>query len=331
LVDETNVNDSVNQKKETHMFNKIIAVGSVDGVLTAAAALTLCPEASVEFTQAFTVDQLQPQNWEPNRNVLFVDLAVNNQNAQMTISFVQAVLDAGHRIVGVCDEHNATAWQAVFDAVEIDISDLLVQPCSQKAGGFQSSGALLADTFSSTLSDHAKALCADADAADKMDFSGKFATIANQAVKSKIADNTRRVYIAKVLSTSFEADETISEWIREYDFLLAANKALIETRENLGDGIVRIDATGKVIDMTSLMADLYALDGVRVVILVGESYNKELGRKVVQHAFGTRDKSLDLQAALKASGINAGGFAQKANVNPDDADAAVEAIRILVA
>ena len=248
----------------------------------------------------------------------------------MTISFVQALLDAGHELVGVCDEHDATAWSEVFTAVGINLDSLIVKPCSQRDGGFSSSGALLAATFADTLGDHAKALCADANAADHMDFSGKFASVANQAVKSKIQDNSRRVHIAKVFSASSEADEKILGWIKEYDVLLAANKSLVDTRENLGDGIVRIDATGKVIDMTSLMADVYALDGVRVLILVGESYNKERGCKVVQHAFGTRDKSLDLQAALKGAGINAGGFAQKANVDPADADAAIEVVRQLI-
>jgi hypothetical protein len=312
------------------MFNQIIAVGSVDGVLTAAAALSVCPGATVEFTQAFTVNALKPETWEANRKILFVDLAVNNQDSAMTENFVRAILNAGHEVVGICDEHDATDWEAVCVTVGIKTSDLLVKPCSQRKGGFGSSGALFAATFAEILDDHAKALCADADAADKMDFSGKFASLANQAVKSKIGDNSRRVHIAKVLSVSSEADETINGWIKEYDVLLATNKALVDTHENLGDGIVRIDATGKVIDMTSLMADVYALDGVKVLILVGESYNKELGRKVVQYAFGTRDKSLDLQAALQVAGINAGGFAQKANVNPADADKAIEVVRSLV-
>ena len=62
-------------------INLVIAAGSVDGVLTAAAVVRNAPEgAEVFFTQAFTVNTVKPEDWEENRRVLFVDLAVNNRD-----------------------------------------------------------------------------------------------------------------------------------------------------------------------------------------------------------------------------------------------------------
>src|SRR2546429_8222966 len=93
-------------------INQIVAVGSVDGVLTAAALLRLIGNADVPlvFTQAHQVDQIDPVTWEPSRKVAFVDLAVNNRSHRMTANFVARIRAAGHTIVAVIDEHDREAW-----------------------------------------------------------------------------------------------------------------------------------------------------------------------------------------------------------------------------
>jgi hypothetical protein len=69
--------------------NKIIAVGSVDGILTLAAVMRFIGrEIDIEFCQAFTVDKIDVDSWETNRQVCFVDLAVNNRDPKITENFV---------------------------------------------------------------------------------------------------------------------------------------------------------------------------------------------------------------------------------------------------
>jgi hypothetical protein len=311
------------------MAYQIVAAGSVDGVLTSASALRLFPGSALEFTQAFTVDKLNPEKWAVNDGVLFVDIAVNNQDEQMTIAFVQRIYAAGHKLIGICDEHDAASWQRVFEATGVDAGELIIKPCSQKEhGNFQSSGALFAATFSKKLDAHGWELCDAANQADHGFFKSNFAQLVNEAVKSDIANNARRVHLANHFSENRQADNQISAWVKEYETILATHEELIKNREVFGD-IVRIDARGKKIDMTTLMFGLYKL--AKVVVIVGESYNKEVGAKVVQHSFGTQDKSVDLLAAIKAAGVNAGGFAQKANVAPEEAHKALQAVIDLLA
>jgi len=316
-------------------INTIIAVGSIDGVLTTAAALRcIGGDVDVIFTQAFTVDKIDVSSWKPGRNVLFIDLAVNNQDETMTSDFVYSIINGGHEIIGVCDEHDAEAWERVFEETGINAQSLCIKPCSQKVKGeFESSGALFAATFAEDLDDYALELCSQADQADHFDFSGKFADLANRSVKSKIADNGRRVHIAKVLSQGEEEsfdDKKISEWICEYKSILENHKEILASGEDYGSGIKNLNCDGKTVDMTTLIRSAYALPGVKVVIVTGQRYNKALKRKTVQCSFGTKDKGLDLLAAIKAKGVNAGGFAQKATVSPEDFEKSLQAVQELL-
>ena len=68
------------KKEELEIANQIIAVGSVDGVLTTAALLRVIGNSDIPiiFCQAFTVDKFDVTNLASNRNIIFVDLGVNN-------------------------------------------------------------------------------------------------------------------------------------------------------------------------------------------------------------------------------------------------------------
>jgi len=312
--------------------NLVVAVGSVDGVLTAAAVKSVQEHfyswngmgecAEVIFTQAFEVGKLDPTMWEKGRKVLFVDLAVNNREPSMTQDFVRRVLDAGHTIVGICDEHDSNAWKSCCVEAGLDFDTLTIKPVtrSQEIG---SSGAHLLHYLGKEANEHTRELCLDADAADRMDFSGRFASVVNQATKSAIADNSRRVHLVKLFTCGVEPDVTALHWCWEYEQLLAANAEVFAVREDLGNGIVRVDGQGKRIDVTTLMSDLYRV--ARVVVVVGEVFNPATKTKSVMHAFGVA--SGDILRVIKAAGINAGGFAQKANVLPEDADVALTAVR----
>ncbi len=306
-------------------INTIVATGSIDGILTSAALLRAIgnSDVAVQFTQAFTVNKVDVSAWQPGQKVAFVDLAVNNREPQMTADFVRRIRDAGHEIVAVCDEHNRADWLDILGSFD----GLVIEPQSQSEGVYKSSGAVLKVALGDEADEHTVMLCDTADQADRMNFVG-VGELTNQAVKSKIADDTRRVYLARHLATSAEPDSTIQKWIGEYEAILANHQDILDGKVDLGDGIVRASSIGRVVDMTTLMKSFYD-GGARVVILEGDMFDKALGRKTIQIAFGTNEK-LDLLATIKVVVPQASGFAQKANVPPEHEEVALGAVRVLL-
>lgn len=317
------------------MFNSVnfvLSVGSVDGVCTSAAVLrNVAPHADINFCQAFTVDKVDPTAWGEERNVLFVDLAVNNRDESMTVDFLRRVKAAGHQVVGVLDEHNAEDWRKAFAAAELSFDELVIRPVSQDDGDIKSSGALLLSLLGDEADEQTRKLCEAADAGDRMDFSTHFGGVVNQAVKSRVADDSRRVYLAKHFAQNRDADETINGWIAEYEAILATHEEIVEARKELGNGIVRISAVGKIVDMTTLMKTIYDL-GYQIVLTEGEMFDKAAGKKTRQIAFGCKPGlKLDAVATIKAAGVECSGFAAKANVKPEDEEAALAAVRSALA
>lgn len=335
--------------------NFVLGVGSVDGVCTTAAVLrNACGGVDVEFCQAFTVDKIDPTKWPANRTVLFVDLAVNNKEKAMTVGFLKRVIAAGHTIFGVLDEHNAEDWKWACGEAGIDFDKLAIKPVSQDKGDIKSSGALLLEYLKSKARDlsiadeeghfrthkgcscypdtyeyldkQTKNLCVAADAGDRMDFSTHFGGLVNQAMKSNIVDDTRRVYMAKHFAKNYEPDEKILGWVKEYENILKTHGEVIAVAEDLGLGMVRVDCVGKVVDMTTLMNSLYK--DYYVVVVEGEMFSKEVGKKVRQISFGVKPGvKFNVLEVLKNNGIEASGFASKANLSPEDEAVAVMAVR----
>lgn len=312
------------------LANLIIAVGSVDGVCTAAAVARLNGNPVIEmvFCQAFTVDKLPVSTWA-GRRIVLVDLAVNNRDVEMTRRFITALRDGDNQLVAVIDEHNRADWLEVMGSFE----DLVVEPQSQTdADGPKSSGEVLRralDASGEKIDQHTLQLLGDADAADRMDFSGPFASVVNQAMKSNIADDTRRVYLARHFATNTAPDAKIASWMGEYEEILANHKQIVDAKVDLGDGIMRVVATGKKVDMTTLMNSLYKA-GAKVVVLEGEAFNKALGRKTLQISFGASDPKLNLLTAIQSIVPTASGFASKVNVDPEHEAAALAAVRELL-
>ena len=311
--------------KSLRSITQIVAVGSVDGILTAAALLRIIGNAEVDivFTQAFTVDKVDVSAWKPGRCVAFVDLAVNNRGKQMTAALVHRIREAGHELVAVCDEHSREDWAEILGTFE----GLVIEPQSQAKGKYRSSGAVL---FDAALDDEhldgpAQMLCFAANKADRMVFEGVGALV-NSAVKSRIADDSRRVYLARHFAQNVEPDSTIQGWIKEYEEILRNHEAILAAKQDLGDGIVRVSAVGKTVDMTTLMRQLYE-SGARIVVCESELFNRGLGRKTKQVAFGSGDNRLDLLAVIKPSVPTASGVASKANVEPGYEQVALAAIR----
>ncbi len=319
-------------------INTIISVGSVDGILTTAAAIRQLPEMpEVVFCQAFTVDRVDIRGWKQKRKILLIDLAVNNRDEKMTSDFVAKILEAGHEIVGICDEHDAEAWERVLNNNSLTIGDLSFKPISQAScDAIKSSGALMLYHFKKlpcSLDEetklHIKELCEAADAGDRMDFTTHFGGLVNMAVKSKIADDSRRVYLAKHFAFNREPDEDILGWIKEYEEILKTHDEVIASSKIVGPGIIRVDTFNKIIDMTTLMGEIYKR--VPVVVIDGESYSKEAGGKIRQISIGVKlGYPLDILATLKAAGVNASGFAQKVNLPPEEEEKALAAIETAI-
>lgn len=306
-------------------ITQILSVGSVDGVCTSAALLRLIGEGKsvgLEFCQAFTVDRIDPTKWAAGSKVALVDLAVNNRDKAMTADFVRRVREAGHEIVAVIDEHDAGDWLEVLGT----FVGLIVEPQSQSKGTFKSSGAILKVAAGPEAGDHTVELLDAADAGDRMDFTTRFGGVVNQAVKSDIGNDARRVYLARHFAGNVEADATILGWMAEYEEILGNHREIVAAGVDLGNGIMRVVATGKKVDMTTLMSGLYR-GGAKVVVLEGEQYNKAAGCKMPMVSFGAADQKLDLLTPVKAVVPSASGFTSKVNVEPEHEEAALAAVR----
>lgn len=319
----------MNTLNRLSQVDQIVAVGSVDGVATTAAFLSWKMEiVPVTFTQAFEVDKIDISGWEPNRQVLFIDLAVNNQMVEMTADFVKKVRAAGHTIVAIIDEHDAQHWQQVLGETW---DSLAVKPVSQKEGVFKSSGALLRYVLGPEVTEHSLELLDAADAADRFNFDTRFGQMINQAVKSRIGDNTRRVHLAEWLAFHSEPDEKIQGWIQEYQQLLENHAAVIEKATWVVPGkMLRVKTDGVKVDMSGLTVQLYRV--APVVVLEATAYHKPSGGHVPMVAFMTNQQDLDLVSALTGvDGVELlGGFASKVNVTPASEAAATEVIKKLL-
>jgi hypothetical protein len=311
-------------------LDRILSVGSVDGICTTAGILRGAPKAEIQFVQAFTVDKVDLASWSVGSRVLFVDLAVNNREPQTTVEFLRRIKTAGHQVVGILDEHNAEDWKSACSEAGVEWDSLAIKPVSQDTGDIKSSGALLLQLLGRMADFYTRELCEAADAGDRMDFTTHFGGLVNQAVKSRIADDNRRVYLAKYFASSYQPDETIKGWIAEYEQILRNHEEIVNAREDLSDGIVKVVTLGRVVDMTTFMSSLYK-KGYKVVVVDGEAFSKEAGKKIRQISLGgAPNLKLDLVKELKDAGVKASGFAAKANVDPQDEVVAIEIVRGLL-
>lgn len=305
-------------------ISHIVFTGSVDGQATTAALMNLIGhEVGVTPTQAFEVGKIDISRLPANSVVAFVDLAVNNKDPQMTRDFVTRLIAAGHKLVAVIDEHSREDWLEVLGTFD----GLIIEPQSQAAGVFKSSGAILKAALGESASDLAIELCDAGDAGDRMDFTTHFGGLINMAIKSDIFNNVRRMYMVKWFAFNREPDAQIIEWAQEYDKVIIPNHNVIKaTAKKMYFRMVRVVTTGMKIDMTTLMSDLYK--NYRIVVLEGMAFNPAEKKQTLQVSIGTNDKSLDLIACVKAAGITPlGGFAMKVNVALKDEKKALKAIR----
>lgn len=310
----------------------IISAGSVDGICTSAALLRILSQSGVSgvavlFTQAFTVNKLDLSSIKPNSSVILVDLAVNNKDEDMTFVFINNLINAGHKISSIIDEHDSSAWSRILNRACIDMHTLSIKPVLGKNTELNSSGALLLHSrYGKGDDSHIVELCEAADAADRMDFSPRLAKMVIGAIKSRITEDARRKYLVHHLAEGETTpDDIIAGWISEYDAVLLTHEKLKKEAVCITKGLVRIDASGEIIDMTVLLSDLYE-DGARVAVVMSDIFNFSRGYKFPQCTIATCDVSLDVLSLVKTKVPSASGFASKANMDPEFESIAIDAL-----
>lgn len=301
--------------------NLIIAAGSVDGVATTAAFMRAFHNLAddVIFCQAFEVDKIDARRWKKNRMIMIIDLGVNSRDKKMTEDFIRQIVSAGHKIVGICDEHDADQWKDVIEANDLKIEDLAIRPVTRNLGEIKSSGALLRDYvvkfgYELRQDSHLKELFKAADEADRMNFSSHFAWLMNAAMKADIKDDTRRFYMAGYFSDKYEPDEKIARWVSRYAEILMNNQICIANAEERYADMAVTDtyAYGEMVDITVIMSELYEKYPVTVVCAPGRTF------------IGARPGyQLNILDTLSAKGILASGMPQRASVSPKETDVAL--------
>lgn len=282
----------------------IIAVGSVDGVLTTAALLEeTAPGAEILFCQP----HLLPAITFSGREVALVDLAVNVRDPLMTADWLRDLVAADNTLVAVIDEHDREAWRRAFDVAGLsDLWDgLAIRPVSQADGVFTSSGGLLMARLVS-LSDHARSLCLAADAADRLDFDDVLARRANGVIKSDIRSADNRVRLARELAASLEPTAWQRELCSRYDQIQKLTRDIAE-RAVEDHGVLWARAPGSEIDMTACFVELYRRADVAVIETLG-------GARLT---IGTSRADIDLLAAAREARADVPGFEKKITLSGD--------------
>lgn len=306
-------------------INHIVAVGSVDGILTSSALLRFIASKDsehigLEFTQAFTVDKIDPSGWKPGRKVAFVDLAVNNRNPAITVDFLKRIKASGHEIIAVCDEHSAADWWDTFVEAGLKFDGLAIKPVSQSEGDIKSSGALLLHALCGYADIHTIELCKAADQADRMNFDTYLGGPVNFAVKSDMANNDRRVHMARHFSYHSWPGEKITRWGEAYQSITKNHDKVIAKKLDLGGGFYRINTVGILSDRTALMLSLYSSSSS--VVVCENDHPKH------QISIGTNKKELNLLEILVEAGVKPyGGFSMLVSISHEDEGAAIGALR----
>ncbi|MCB0344450.1 MAG: hypothetical protein KDD66_05010 [Bdellovibrionales bacterium] len=307
----------------------VVTGGSGDAVCTAAAVVRLLQpdEPRIEVTQADKVHTLAPQTWPQHSRVVLVGLAVSKPQPTKTKAFLRSLVDNGHELVAIIDEHARTEWESVLEEVGIDISELLIEPQSQEHGEFRSAGSVLRRALGANIEPHIDALLDAADLCDRRAFwDANIAFYVNACIKSDIKSGQRRVALIRHFARILRKADFMDEWIEEYEVILERHSRIIKDREELGFGLVRVVIDGEV-DMTSLTYDLYSEPvNARVVMCEGMFFDQEADGKVRKLALGTDERRLKLFKRLRDSGVDCTGMDHKPFVKLQDEQRAVEVL-----
>lgn len=306
-------------------MNKIIAVGSVDGVLTSAALIRFLAnqglDSQIMFTQAFTCQETL-EFIKSGDYVWLVDLAVNNRDLEYTRTFIEGLFESRASLCAIVDEHNSDDWHKI---IARDF-ELQVYPES-RSEMFPSSGAVLRKTLSPNPAwdDYCTTLTQYADEADQANFIG-IGSIVNKAVKANIKDQNRRAYLANHFAVFAEPDEQISQWVSDYETIEANMADIVRNAQDYGKYIY-LDTRDKQVDMTTLATTVYRkFPDALVVIARGQAYDKNKGGVIPCYSFMASTNAPNNLNVQELVGVDGFGFAKKFNVEDKDFE---EALAIL--
>ena len=198
--------------------NLIIAAGSVDGILTTAAALRTVAKQDAELAfippATLSLDEINPDSWKSGRRVLFIGLTVNGGNEESITDFMRRLTEAGHEIVGICDGNDAVVWQRVLDAVGINVETLTVRPTATHS---QTSAEALLNFLDEEIdSAHTLSLLMEGLLTyEEGSYSDQFAEMTARVIAATPDDQSRLKYIARHFAANSYADEQISSWATE--------------------------------------------------------------------------------------------------------------------
>ncbi len=299
----------------------IIASESVGGICMSSAVmrtLNIDGNSSVQvwFTQASLVDKFDVSKLKPGSLVTFVDLGVNFKDEQMTLSLVQKILDAGHIILAIVSGYDNGAWKRIIDQTLLHFDLLLIKPALEDNTNSNSEYALSVAYLNDHVDNRVVELCKAADCANRMDFSSRFASMVNQAIKSHASLNQRKKYLVHHLAQGeVTADDIIAGWINEYDEILSTHEKLKKDSICITKGLIRVDASNEIIDVSVLLSDLYAM-GAKVAIICSDIFNPIRGYKFPKVIIATCDKTVDVLSIIKTKVPSASGIASKAYMDP---------------
>lgn len=301
--------------------NSIVAVGSVDGIITTAALVVALQArgelAKVYWTQAHEVDHVQV---EPGTDLWLVDLAVDQRQPGRTASWLSCMIgDRAATLRGVIDEHGADAWSRCLDSVRRDLApeldiDLEIAPQDASSAGAVLRGHL--DGWyrgSRSLYERAFDLTTEADLADRGDFGGGRRRTINAAVKADLRDNAMRGMLVAWLAAGDLAvvPEPIATAAATYEADVAAQRVALDGAVIAEDGAV--DIAGHAIrDLTALAFAGYSRWPGRV-LLVHTSERVLFCEQVQRH--GGAPSVID---RLAAAGIPHAGIAGRVGLLRSD-------------
>lgn len=310
----------------------IMAVGSVDGVMTSAAlSLLLRAEGhhkiDVLWTQAHRVDDVRFPDDEM-LDVWLVDLAVDQLDPERTARLVKHIDAGGHHLCGVIDEHDPDAWSPILGGLDLRVSPMRAA----------SSGAVLLahlSRFDRLPSDVAE-ICREADLADRGDFVGGRRTTVNAAIKSKVSDDRRRTacfewlsgvqregrWVSTGLGVSTRVPAQIGGWVREYE---ADEECRRLALEDAVEHEIHVEVPAQSVrDITALCFAAYARwPGKLIVVRVTVD---GVPSTIFAEKVGREAKGLNALGALGQAGIKVRGIPGRATVAWEDEAAALAAV-----
>jgi hypothetical protein len=220
----------------------------------------------------------------------------------------------------IADEHNSEAWANLFS-----FGGLLITP-KDRSEVYPSSGAVLRLALEdlSGWDGHCTNLTVAADLADKTQFIG-LGEVVNKAIKAKIDDQQRRVYLAEHFANNYGPDNQINKWVEEYEVLKANTEIVVELAYQDGN-LYFFDSREHKVDRTSMVRELdRKFPTAKVGVCRGFAYDRDREGLFPCYTFMLRNgfHGVNLREILP----NGWGMESVMNVEDDEYSEALELVR----